>query len=144
MKNFIAINMKYLIILILFTNILFGQERVRDTLFFKYDKDYIIENEFDKSTLVLNESETKYGSLLFSLLKGNTLLNLKPKKILELKKYVRNSKFYNSKDGIIDLIDKNDNYKVESLWIYMGSNYVIFLIDGNKFIEVYPGGEIIE
>ncbi|NQX81607.1 MAG: hypothetical protein HRT66_06405 [Flavobacteriaceae bacterium] len=144
MKNFIAINMKCLIILILFTNILFGQERVRDTLFFKYDKDYIIENEFDKSTLVLNESETKYGSLLFSLLKGNTLLNLKPKKILELKKYVRNSKFYNSKDGIIDLIDKNDNYKVESLWIYMGSNYVIFLIDGNKFIEVYPGGEIIE
>jgi len=105
-----------------------AQEKQKDTLFFNYNNKYIrtlveMPNEF----YIKDGSGASYGNFFFKEVK--VLNNLKPKKNLCLKKFIRSSKYY----------DKNkepqlDDYKLA----FFLNNYIIFLTKRNKseYIQV--------
>jgi len=114
-----------------FTFILFisinicGQKKKKDTLFFKYDENYIIKSNFNNNELSIKDSGS-IESFIFE--KSDTLLNLNPKNILCLKKYIRSSKFYR----------KNAKRKLNDYALYsFFNNYIIFFIKNNMYIRVY-------
>lgn len=82
----------YFLLTFFFVGNLHGQEKTKDTLFFKYDKFYI-----EESTTHLNEFYLKdrNSDEMFFFRKTAILYNLKPKEILCLKKTIRQPQFYN-------------------------------------------------
>ncbi|MEO8237434.1 MAG: hypothetical protein ABI576_04940 [Flavobacterium sp.] len=135
MKTFILI-----ILLSLFPLILLkAQEKEKDTLFFSIDKYYTI-----SPTITPNMSKQTYPELveahkrqmkqtqtngyIYFIGNGYLTKNLKPKKILSIKDYIENRKFYF--DGTHNkIIDKQ---KLEDSLI---SKYKIFFVNGNEFIQ---------
>jgi len=129
-------------IFILFLTFILGinslaQEKVKDTLFFTYDSQYIITHkEIPNHFYIKDGSGARIGGFYFT--EVQKIENYKTKKReIGLKEFVRSSKFY----------DENRRLK---LWDYDLStylkNYVIFLVkteNGKKsYIQVESSFEI--
>jgi hypothetical protein len=81
-----------LVILSLFPGFVKAQEIVKDTLFFKIDNSYLFEDKNNPKTFLIKDAN-RIEEIYF---KENVVIkNLKPMKVLDLKYFIRNSKFYN-------------------------------------------------
>ncbi|KIA98940.1 hypothetical protein OA93_06875 [Flavobacterium sp. KMS] len=135
MKKYIS-----LFILILFSiSGLKAQERKKDTLFFNIDKYYTISPtitpnlskqiyaeriEFEKEQM----KHTKTNGYIFFVGDGFLTKDLKPKKILSIKKYIENRKFYfDGKHN--EMVDK---WKLKDS---LTEKYIIYFVNGNEFIQ---------
>ena len=99
-----------------------AQEFKNDTLFFELKKNYVNQGFINKNQLHIKDSnadETFYFEILDTI---NPIL--KPKKILNLKEFIRGSKFYNKQKR-----RKLNDYK---LWEFL-RDYEIFLIKKDCF-----------
>ncbi len=105
-----------------FISVLLSQEKPKDTLFFKFDKNYINTYKQIPNHYYLDDSSAgSIGSFYFKEL--GVIHDIKPKEILCLKKVVRSSKFY--------VRQKNRKLDDDGLFEYF-NNYVIFLVKENK------------
>lgn len=93
-----------------------AQEKIKDTLFFKIDNSYLLETKNIPKTFFLKDGN-KSEEFCFSELAISH--NLKPTKVLDLKYFIRNSKFYLNKGS-----RKLDNWKLVKYF----SDYQIFLV----------------
>lgn len=94
----------------------------KDTLYFNYDEKYITPSKHAKNKFILN-GENCIGGAAFSFdFEFKELReNLKPQLILDLKKYIHSSRFYDLKDGGPECF---------SLAYYM-DNYVLIFVQKN-------------
>ena len=104
--------------------------KIKDTLFFKLDNNYIFKPSSKSASFLLKDShDVTYGGFYFETVQ--TLNNLSPKEILSLEKYVRSSKSYDDNRK-----EKLNDYK---LWEHF-NNYVVVLVEEalgkKKYIEV--------
>lgn len=128
-----------LVIILSVCSILKAQEKQKDTLFFSVDKYYtvsptVVSNlsgrtypqsiEFEKE----QKKHTKTNGYIFFVGDGFLTKGLKPKKILSIKDYIENRKFYC--DGKHNQII--DKWKLKEFLI---DKYVIFFVNGNEFIQ---------
>ncbi len=105
------------IIHLFFLNNVQAEEKVKkDTLYFKIDNSYLFENKNIPKTFFI---EDRNGHTEFCFQEAEILHNLKPKQVLLLKYFIRNSKFYIN-EGRIAL-------DIKGLLDYM-KNYTIILI----------------
>jgi hypothetical protein len=126
-----------LFILSLFPCFVGAQEKVKDTLFFSYDTQYIITfTEIPNHYYIEDSSGGNVGDFFFA--EVQKIKNFKTKKReINLKEYIRSSKFY----------DENRRLKLRdyALTDYL-ENYVIFLVkteNGKKsYIQVEASFEI--
>ncbi|GAA4106251.1 hypothetical protein GCM10022393_00600 [Aquimarina addita] len=122
---------------LLFTSILLSQEKKRDTLFFKYDKNYLITSKVSKDSYLIKDGYYNKGGLFF-FDKKQDHYNLQPEKVLKFKKFIRSSKlFYNKK--------KTRKLNNRKLLNYLTDYVVIFVTKEDakiKFIEMNTGIEI--
>jgi len=115
----------------------FAQEK--DTLFFAIDKYYTISptltanldtenySQWIKTTNE-NMNRTKTNGYIFFIGDGYLIKNLKPKKILSIKEYIENRKFYF--DGKYNqIVDKR---KLQDSLI---NKHIIYFVNGNQFIR---------
>jgi hypothetical protein len=120
-----------------FVSKIFSQKK--DTLYFGIDKYYTIsptinsnlENEpYPEWIKTTNEymKQTKTNGYIFFIGDDYLTKNLKPKKVLSIKKYIENRKFYF--DGKYNQIV--DEKKVKDSLI---DKYVIYFVNGDKFIK---------
>lgn len=108
-----------------------AQKQIKDTLFFKYDKNYIKERIIDTNIYYVLEDSHSEGTFFFQGIQ--TFLNLKPEKKRCLKKYVRNSEYY----------DKSGKRKLYDYGLYDHlRDYTIFLVKGKEYIKVEASYEI--
>jgi hypothetical protein len=106
------------------------KKNLKDTLFFKFDKNYIDIYEVTPNKYYLKDSSND-GAFYFE--KQETIYNLNPKKVKCLKKFIRNSEFYRK-----DYHRKLNDFRLTQ---YFGK-YVIFLVHKNEFIHVESSFEI--
>ena len=126
MKNIFYLT--FIIILISYSSK--AQTVDRDTLFFKFDKNYILDAKDGSDDFILVDSNTG-GTFYFE--RKETIYNLKPKKVKCLKKFIRNSEYYRK-----DYPRKLEDY---SLYEYF-RKHIIFLVHKNEFIQVESRFEI--
>jgi hypothetical protein len=119
--------------------ILKAQERPKDTLFFNIDKYYTISPtiipNLSKQTylerVVIEKQQmnhTRTNGYIFFVGDGFLTKGLQPKKILSIKEYIENRKFYF--DGKYNkIIDKR---KLKDL---LTDKYIIYFVNGNEFIQ---------
>jgi hypothetical protein len=116
--------MKKLIIILFIIPIFFFAQEKKDTLFFNFDKEYFKINAEEPDIYYLEDSSND-GSFIF--LNPEIYYCLNPNIILNLKYFIRSSKFYRK-----DLFRKlNDS----GLSIYF-KKYIIFLVKEKEFIKV--------
>ena len=126
-----------LVILSLFPCFVGAQEKVKDTLFFAYDSNYIdIYSENPNYYYIKDGSGARIGGFYFTEVQKINVCNTKSKEI-NLKEFIRSSKFYNENRRL-----KLRDYE---LWDYL-KNYTIFLVksdDAKKsYIQVKSSFEI--
>lgn len=126
-----------LIILSLFPRFAKAQEKVKDTLIFNYDSNYIATyNKIPNHYYIKDGHDVNIGSFYFTGIKQIKTFNTKSKEI-NLKEYIRTSKFYDENRRL-----KLDDYR---LWEYL-KNYIIFLVkteNGEKsYLQVEASFEI--
>lgn len=124
----------FLLFFLFLTPILNAQEKPKDTLYFNYDNKYINKYVEIPNHLYLDDSSGgSKGSFFFKEVEVKN--NLKPKKIISLKKFIHSSEFYDKKKKLED----------EKLAVFF-SNYVVFLVKkinkSVKYIHVESGIEI--
>jgi len=126
-----------LIILSLFPRFAKAQEKIKDTLFFSYDSQYIITHtEIPNHFYIKDGSGATSGGFYFTGVQNIKACNTKSKEI-NLKEFIRSSKFY----------DENRRLKLRDyeLWDYL-KEYVIFLVkteNGKKsYLQVESSFEI--
>nr|WP_315158816.1 hypothetical protein [uncultured Flavobacterium sp.] len=132
---------RILIITIIFFSIslLKAQEKTKDTLFFSVDKYYTVSPTISANSLhktykkqVEAEKEqmnhTKTNGYIFFVGNGYLTKGLKPKKILSIKDYIENRKFYF--DGIHNKIV--DRWKLKDS---LTNKYIIYFVNGDEFIQ---------
>jgi hypothetical protein len=107
-----------------------AQSIVKDTLFFKFDKNYILQSKNGSGNFILVDSNSD-GTFYFE--RQETIYNLNPKKVKCLKKFIRNSEFYRK-----DYHRKLEDYSLDEYF----RNYIIFLVHKNEFIHVESRFEI--
>ncbi|WP_163410809.1 hypothetical protein [Flavobacterium ajazii] len=74
-----------------------AQQTLKDTIYFKYDTDYITMHvEIPKHLYIKDGSGTSYGNFYFTEIKTIKAPNVKSK-VACLKKFIRSSKFYDKK-----------------------------------------------
>jgi len=74
-----------------------AQEILKDTIYFKYDTNYITTHvEIPKHLYIKDGSGTSSGNFYFTEIKKIKTPNIKPK-VVCLKKFIRSSKFYDKK-----------------------------------------------
>jgi hypothetical protein len=127
-----------IIIISLFSiNLLKAQEK--DTLFFGIDKYYTISPTISANSLHITykkqvEAEkeqmihTKTNGYIFFVGNGYLTKGLKPKKILSIKDYIENRKFYF--DGVHNKII--DKWKLKDS---LTDKYIIYFVNGDEFIQ---------
>ncbi|MBO9585357.1 MAG: hypothetical protein J7574_14435 [Flavobacterium sp.] len=126
-----------LVILSLFPRFIKAQEKVKDTLFFSYDSNYITTfNKIPNHYYIEDGHDINIGSFYFT--EVQKIKNYKTKKReIGLKEFIRSSKFYNENRRL-----KLRDYELSD---YL-ENYVIFLVkteDGKKsYIQVEASFEI--
>ncbi len=121
------------ILSLFFLNSLKAQEKLNDTLFFKYDQKYInTYKEMPGHFYLYDSGGGNNGSFFFT--EREVKSNLNPKKILSLKKFVRSSDCY-----------KKKKLKDEKLAAFF-SKYIVFLVKNvdnkEEFIQVESSFEI--
>ncbi|MCZ8229975.1 hypothetical protein [Flavobacterium sp.] len=135
MKKIILIKM--LIVVIIST--MQAQEKPKDTLFFALEKNYTISPTLipnmgrlrNPDLIPATEDELKNTNTLgYIYFIGNGYLNtgLKPKKILSIKDYIENKKFYmeGKYNNVVDIYKLNDS---------LFGKYTILFVNGKEFIE---------
>lgn len=123
-------NIFSLLLTLFFIVFLQAQEGSKDTLFFKYDNKYIkLYAEVPKHYYLDDIKEGGNGSFFFN--EVHIVTNLKKKKLLCLKEFVHDSKFYNEKQ-------KLDEYK---LGVYLNKQ-IVYLVRKNEYIQVQATVEI--
>lgn len=116
-----------------------AQEKTKDTLFFNIDKYYTtsptLTPNLSKQTYAQRVEiekkqmeKTKTNGYVSFIGNGYLIKNLNPKKILSIKDYIENRKFYY--DGKYNQIV--DNRKLKE---YLTDKYTIFFVNGDEFIE---------
>lgn len=107
-----------------------AQEIAKDTLFFKYDNKYIkTYTELPKHYYLDDIKGGGNGNFFFNEIQ--IINNVKKKKMLCLKEFVHDSKFYNEKQ-------KLDDYKLS---VYL-NKHIIFLVRKKEYIQVVAAYEI--
>jgi hypothetical protein len=112
--------------------------KIKDTLFFKLDNNYVYESKNNlKSYILKDSSRSNNGTFFFQEVKAKNNQNIKPKETLSLESFVRSSRFY----------DKNKQRKLnDDNLAYFFSNYVVFLerytLEKTEYIQVEAGIEI--
>lgn len=106
--------------------------KIKDTLFFNYDINYINTHiEIPNHYYLYDSSGINHGTFFFEEI--NVINNLNPKEILNLKNFIHTSRFYDE--------SKKEKLKDDEL-AYFFSNYVVFLAkkDNKKtrYIEAQP------
>ena len=99
--------------------------KIKDTLFFKLDNDYVYESTVTPGSYLIKDSK---GSEIILFEKEKTIFGLKPKEVLHLKEFVRHSKFF----------DENKFVKLDYLGLtqYL-DNYEVFLIkNSSEYLHV--------
>ncbi len=126
-----------LVILSLFPCFVGAQDKVKDTLFFTYDSQYIdTHKEIPNNFYIKDGSGARIGGFYFAEVQKTENYKTKKREI-GLKEFIRSSKFY----------DENRKLKLRDyeLTEYL-ENYVIFLVkaeDGKKrYIQVEASFEI--
>ena len=121
------------LLLITFVN---GQEK--DSIFFKYKDDYILQHQDllnSPNTWYLKDSHP-FGPFLMERI--DTLYDLNPSKVLNMEKYLKTTEFYR-KNALRKLLD-------EDLCRYLDENYEVFIVvkDQRKkyFIKILPFTEM--
>ncbi|MCM0667292.1 hypothetical protein [Flavobacterium tyrosinilyticum] len=113
-----------------------GQEKVKDTLFFAYDSNYITIYPENPNYYIKDGSGARIGGFYFTEVQKINVCNTKSKEI-NLKEFIRSSKFYNENRRL-----KLRDYE---LWDYL-KGYTIFLVksdDAKKsYIQVKSSFEI--
>ncbi len=114
-----------------------AQKKIKDTLFFKYDKEYIITHvEIPNHFYIKDGSGVSIGNFYFTEQERLKNRNTKSKEIC-LEKFIRTSKFY----------DENRRLKLNdyALWEYF-KDYTIVLVKNvhgkKEYIQVEPSFEI--
>ncbi|WP_347053583.1 hypothetical protein [Flavobacterium olei] len=102
------------IINLLFLNNVQAQEKEkRDTLYFKIDNSYLFETKNIPKTFFIKD---RNGHTEFCFQEAEILFDLKPMEVLDLKYFIRNSKFFINEGKIsLDikgLMDFMKNYKI--------------------------------
>lgn len=123
--------MKINLLLIFFVVVnLQAQEKLKDTFFFKLDNSYIYESKSIANKFLLKD---KNSDEEFYLKGVGTLNNLKPKKILCLKGFIRTPKYYNKSQK-----QKLNNSELVNFF----SSIKVYLVKKkdteNEYIEVNP------
>jgi hypothetical protein len=103
-----------LIIHLFFLSNLHAQQKVeKDTLYFKIDNSYLFENKNIPKTFFIEDGN---GHTEFCFQEAEILFDLKPIRVLDLKYFIRNSKFFiNQEKTALDikgLIDFMKNYEI--------------------------------
>ncbi|WP_166921502.1 hypothetical protein [Flavobacterium poyangense] len=108
--------------------------RVKDTLFFKLDNQYLYESEVTTNWyLIKDSSKNEY----FCLKGGEKVQDLKPGKILSFKEFVQSSRFYKKEKKEREKL--KDNELADFL-----SNYIVFLVkDIDNKTEFIPADSTI-
>ncbi len=128
--------MKIFILLIFVSSTFFAQPQKKDTLYFNYDRHYLLfSNDFENYNY--KEFEQKRTENIkwtgtegyFLLKKIDTLYNLKPNKVHSLKGYVEQRKFYYPGKYSRTI---NRNLLKKELF----NKYVIFIVDKNRYIKI--------
>ncbi|MDR7208693.1 hypothetical protein [Flavobacterium piscis] len=108
----------------------FVSNNIKDTLYFKFDNEYVYKQKEFPDEYFLREESSEGGFFLKEIKKT---VNLKPEKVLNFKDFIQSSKMY---------YKHNKMFNTHELAEYL-SNYVVFLlIKENKeiqYIEVSPG-----
>ncbi len=129
--------MKHTIILTLFFSLIlqtlsYSQENKKDSIYFNYDENYLREYFLNDPNYLFVE-DSGNDSAYFYFIKKSVYKDLAPKKVLNLKEYIRASSFY--REGYKR---KLEDY---GLFEYF-KNYTIFLIKNEnckkEFILVEP------
>ncbi len=115
---------RYLIFLIIILFHIEANSQDKDTLFFKFDKQYIIPSLGNENNYILKDSHEE-GTFFFTI--EEIYKDLEFEEPLCLKKYVRKSEFYDKKRK-----RKLNDYRLMGHF----SNYEVFLIKDDKFIKV--------
>jgi hypothetical protein len=106
--------------------------QIKDTLYFNLDNNYIAQSEHDSDIFYLEDSG-KSGDVTFLFRKMKSAKNIKYDKLLDIKNFIRSSRFYKYELKDFDLM----NYL---------SNYVIYLVDKKEeeieYIEVISSSAI--
>lgn len=90
----------FCVFMLLFSINFQAQEKSKDTIFFQIDNSYLFETKNIPKTFFLKDGN-KSGEFCF--VEVEILHNLKPKQVLLLKYFIRNSKFYlNKVSGILN------------------------------------------
>ncbi|WDF64744.1 hypothetical protein [Flavobacterium sp. KACC 22763] len=118
-KNiFLKTNISLLLVAMISINL--QAKKVKDTLFFKIDNSYLFERDYIPKSFFIKD---RNGHTEFFFQEAEILHNLKPKQVLFLKYFIRNSKFYIN-EGRIAL-------DIKGLMDYM-KKYTIILIRENE------------
>ena len=88
---------------------------IKDTLFFKLDNDYVVHSEHNKDVFFFKDGKDIHqGNVYFQKIKN--IIKIKPHtEVLNLKKFIHESKFYNNSKQTIndfDMIDYLSNYTI--------------------------------
>nr|WP_314839643.1 hypothetical protein [uncultured Flavobacterium sp.] len=135
--------MKKLIVIILITFFIFisvnAQEKAKDTLYFSVDKYYTIsptitpnlfKQKYSEWITATNEqiNHTNTNGYIYFVGNGFLTSGLRPKKILSIKQYIENRKFYfdGKHNNLVD------NYKLQDS---LFNKYVIYFVNDNEFIQ---------
>jgi hypothetical protein len=113
--------------------------QAKDTLFFKIDKQYTISptitpnlsnRTYTEYVKVARQQklQTKTNGYIYFVGNGHLTKGLKPRKILSIKDYIENRKFYH--DGKHNQII--DNWKLKDS---LTDKFVIFFVNGDEFIQ---------
>ena len=99
--------------------------KIKDTLFFKLDNDYVYESTITPGSYLIKDSK---GSEIILFEKVKTIFGLKPKKVLHLKEFLRHSKFF----------DENKFVKLDyfGLTQYLNSYEVFLIKHSNEYLHV--------
>lgn len=112
-KSSVFIGWALIIHLFFLNNVKAQQKEKKDTLYFKIDNSYLFENKNIPKTFFI---EDRNGHTEFCFQEAEISSNLKPTEVLDLKYFIRNSKFFINQGKITldikGLLDFMKNYKI--------------------------------
>lgn len=112
-KSFVFIGCTLIMHLFFLNNVQAQQKVKKDTLYFKIDNSYLFENKNIPKTFFIEDGN---GHTEFCFQEAEILFDLKPIQVLDLKYFIRNSKFFINQGKIAldikGLVDFMKNYKI--------------------------------
>lgn len=91
------------------------RQAIKDTIFFKLDNDYVFQSEYNKDVFLFKDGKDIHqGSIYFEKIKTVAIIK-SHNELLDLKKFIYVSKFYNNSKKTIndfDMIDYLTNYTI--------------------------------